>query len=157
MASVVRTIPDAVCFIAGRGELDTELRQAAVELGIDRNLRLLGFRPDVPALLRAADVFVLPSLSEGLSLALLEAMAASKPVVASKVGGNPEVVADGRNGFLVPAADPDALADRIVRLLGNADLAARFGAAGRRRVDEDFTIATMVRRYDELYRDCLSN
>ena len=73
MASVVRTIPDAVCFIAGRGELDTELRQAAVELGIDRNLRLLGFRPDVPALLRAADVFVLPSLSEGLSLALLEA------------------------------------------------------------------------------------
>lgn len=157
MATVVRTVPDAVCVLAGRGELLGQLQATAAQLGIEPHVRFLGFRPDVPAVLQALDVFVLPSLSEGLSLALLEALAAGKPVVATHVGGNPEVVVDGRNGFLVPSRDSEALADRIVRLLSNRELAASFGQSGRMRVEPDFTVTTMVRRYEELYSRCLLN
>jgi glycosyltransferase involved in cell wall biosynthesis len=157
MATVVSRVPDAVCVFAGRGELLGPLQATAAQLGIERNVRFLGFRPDVPAVLKALDVFVLPSLSEGLSLALLEALAAGKPVVATRVGGNPEVVIEGRNGFLVPPQDPDALAERIVRLLVNPALADSFGQSGPTRVDPDFTLETMVRRYEDLYRQCLLN
>lgn len=157
MAIVVRDVPDAVCVIAGRGELLEPLQTTAAELGIERNVRFLGFRPDVPAVLKALDLFVLPSLSEGFSLALLEALAAGRPVVATGVGGNAEVVANGRNGFLVPPEDPTALAERILTLLGDPRLAATFGETGRSRVDPEFDVTTMVRRYEDVYTTCLAS
>jgi glycosyltransferase involved in cell wall biosynthesis len=157
MVIVAKTVPDAVCVIAGRGDLLGQLQTTAAALGIERNVRFLGFRPDVPAVLKALDVFVLPSLSEGFSLALLEALAAGKPVVATRVGGNPEVVADGRNGFLVPREDPKALAEKILLLLGDPALAASFGQRGRMRVDPEFSLTTMVQRYEDLYTACLAN
>ena len=106
---------------------------------------------DVPELLSECAVSVLPSLSEGLSNTLLESMAAGAPVVATNVGGNPEVVQEGSTGFLVPPRDPDALADRICRVLNDRSLAARLGEAGRRRVVEHFSMERMLRDTERLY------
>jgi glycosyltransferase involved in cell wall biosynthesis len=157
MAAVVARRPDAVCLILGRGELLGPLRQTAAELGVDRNVRFLGFREDVAKILRAMDLFVLPSLSEGLSLALLEAMAAGKAVVATAVGGNPEVVLNGHTGVLVPPEDAAALADAILLLLGDPALAGGLGESGRLRVDKEFSVTAMVQRYEALYAELLSS
>jgi glycosyltransferase involved in cell wall biosynthesis len=97
------------------------------------------------------DVFVMPSLSEGLSIALLEAMAARKPVVTTKVGGNPEIVVDGETGYLVPAKDVQSLASAILDMLSNPDQRIRFGENGRRRVEERFSLVTMAEGYQKLY------
>lgn len=157
MAAVAAKRPDAVCLILGRGQLLEQLRHTATELGIDHHVMFLGFREDVPALLRAMDIFVLPSLSEGLSLALLEAMAAGKAVVATNVGGNPEVVLDRQTGLLVPSEDAPALADAILLLLRDPALAERLGESGRIRVDKEFSVTAMAQRYDALYGELLSS
>jgi glycosyltransferase involved in cell wall biosynthesis len=102
------------------------------------------------------DVFVLPSLSEGLPLSLLEAMAAGKPIVATSVGGVPEVVRDGHTGFLVPPCDPDALAARVLFVLQDPAVASQVAAAGRARVREAFSLETMVAEYRALYEDVLA-
>ena len=101
------------------------------------------------------DIFVLPSLSEGLSLALLEAMAAGKSVVATNVGGNPEVVVEDETGFLVPPRDADALAAKICLLLGNNPRSRRLGENGRIRVQQYFSFQAMVNNYQDLYENCL--
>jgi glycosyltransferase involved in cell wall biosynthesis len=116
-------------------------------------VRLLGHRDDVRALLPGFDVFVNSSTSEGISLTLLEAMAAELPVVATRVGGTPEVVVDHETGRLVPARDPRALAAALVETCADAARARAWGAAGRRRLLEHFTIDEMVRRYEAVYRD----
>lgn len=154
-ASVSAAIPDATFLIAGRGELIGTLQQAARALGVERRIRFLGYREDIPALLQAMDVFVLPSLSEGLPLSLLEAMGAGKPVVATAVGGIPEVVVEGETGFLVPPKDSGALAERIRLLLTRAELAERLGRRARARVEERFSLASMVQAYETLYARCL--
>lgn len=154
MALVVQERSDAVCLIAGRGQLEGRLRDTAAKLGIERNVRLLGFREDTPALLHAMDIFVLPSLSEGLSLALLEAMAASKPVIATEVGGNPEIVLDGGTGFLIPPRSAAALAEKILGLVKDPELAHHLGRSGQMRVEQEFSVTTMVQKYQDLYRRC---
>jgi glycosyltransferase involved in cell wall biosynthesis len=103
------------------------------------------------------DVFTLPSLSEGLPLSLLEAMAAGIPTVVTKVGGMPEVVHDGRTGFIVPPSDPDALASKILFLLENPAIAAKMGAAGRSHVRERFSLDKMMAEYRDLYRKALAS
>jgi glycosyltransferase involved in cell wall biosynthesis len=112
---------------------------------------LLGDRADVREVLAALDVFVLPSRTEGMSNALLEAMAMALPVVATAVGGTPEVIADGRSGLLVPPDDASALAAAIARVLADADLARRLGAAARQTVEERYGARSMVRRLEAVY------
>ncbi|MBX6330718.1 MAG: glycosyltransferase [Gemmatimonadaceae bacterium] len=138
--------------IAGRGEEESALRAAAEREGIADRVHLLGYRGDVPDILAAADAFVMPSLSEGLPLALVEAMSASLPIVASDVGGIPEAVTRDVEALLAPPGDPVALAAALARVLGDASLRARLGAAARRRALRDFSVATMGDAYERLYR-----
>jgi glycosyltransferase involved in cell wall biosynthesis len=142
-----------VALVAGEGDAAPAIRELAAELGLGpERLRMLGLRRDVPDLLHASDIFVLPSLYEGLPLSILEAMSQGLPVVATPVGGIPEVVTQGREGILVPKEDPAALAAAVQRLAGDADLRARLGSAGRQRALSEFSFETMLDRYDRLYR-----
>lgn len=133
-----------------------DLRDRATRRGLDGRLTLTGARSDVPELLRELDVSVLSTLSEGLSNALLESMAAGTPVVATDVGGNPEVVRDGVTGLLVPPADPPALAAAIGRLLDSPRLAGELGAAGRQLIEDRFTNERMIEQTAELYHRSLA-
>ena len=153
--AILKKHGNTIFFFAGRGQLEGELKRQARDLGIEDHVRILGFRSDVANLLGIVDLFALPSLSEGLSVAILEAMVARKPVVASHVGGNPELVVDGETGYLVPPMDPPALSARIVELLGDQRLRARLGEAGRRRVMELFSLSAMVEQYEQLYAECM--
>src|SRR5262249_35825678 len=115
--------------------------------------RFLGEVRDVPGLLARASLFVLPSYTEGISLTLLEAMARGLPVVATRVGGNPEVVEGGETGLLVPARDAEALAAAVLDLQRGPERGGRMGAAGRRRVEEHFDVRRMVANYEALSRE----
>ncbi len=141
--------------IAGDGASRAMLERAAQDLGIAARVEFLGFREDIPAIVNTFDVFVLSSLTEGISLTLLEAMAASKPIVATDVGGNPEVVVSGTTGFLVPAKDPQAMADKILVLLKDPRLAKNMGAAGRKHAEEVFSLDRMTDDYIKVYRSVL--
>ena len=156
LSKVAQTIPSVTCLIAGRGELLGALQAEAAQLGIADRVHFLGFRQDIPQLLRQMDIFVLPSLSEGLPLSALEAMAAGKPVVATDVGGTHEAVVDGCTGFLVPPGDPEGLSDKITYLLKNREVAKSFGKAGRNRVAQYFSLEHMTQRYEELYHEAIS-
>lgn len=141
--------------VFGDGAYRTELERYADRLGLGQRVVFTGFRLDIPDLLSEVAVSVLPSLSEGLSNVLLESMAAGVPVVATKVGGNPEAVEDGATGLLVPPRDAGALADAICLLLENPAVASGFGQAGRQRVAEHFSVERMVRETEHLYLDLL--
>lgn len=147
-------VPDALFVLAGDGAERATLERDAGARGIAHRVRFLGRRTDVPALLASCDLFVLPSFFEGLPLALLEAMAAGKPVVATAIGGTDEAVVDGETGLLVPPGNPSALAGAIRRMLDNPDLASTLAAAGQRRVAMRFSSHAMVAGvaavYDEL-------
>jgi glycosyltransferase involved in cell wall biosynthesis len=137
--------------VVGDGESKQELEEQARALGLGRRIVFAGFRGDVPDLLSEAFLSVLPSLSEGTSNTLLESMAAGIPVIATSVGGNPEVIQDGISGLLVPPRDPAALAAAATRLLENEDLALRLGRAGMQRVSELFSIEGSVQATENLY------
>jgi glycosyltransferase involved in cell wall biosynthesis len=153
---IVGRFPDAHLLVVGDGPYRPELEQHAARLGLDRQVRFTGLRRDVPAVLAEAEVVVVPSLTEGLSNSLLEAMAAGVPVVATRVGGNPELVVDGEHGLLVPPADPAALATAVERLLGEAATAARLARAARERVAARFSLERMVRETARLYERLLA-
>ena len=149
---IVRAVPEARVVILGEGELRDELTRMIHALGLERHVLLPGFRPDVLSLLKTFDVFVMPSITEGLGTSILDAMACSKAVVASAVGGIPEVVAPEETGLLVPPRNASALASAVVRILGDRGLADRFGAAGRARVEQRFTAERMVQDTLDVYR-----
>lgn len=149
-------VPDAHVVIAGDGELRQELEAQASELGVRERVHFLGSRPDTIELIAAFDVFVLPSVVEGMSNALLEAMAVGRPTVVTDVGGNPEVALDGETGLVVPPGDSHQLAASIQKLLEAPELAAEMGAAGRRRVLEHYQIDVMTRRIEALYDTLLA-
>ena len=153
---VQRVFHDFVLLIAGEGDQLEPLRREASELGLAHNVRFLGFRNDVPLLLQAIDVFALPSLSEGLPLCILEAMAVRKPVVATNVGGVAEVVDEGLTGYLVPPRNPQAMAEKLISLLSNPRAAANMGEIGRRKVEEGFRLEKMVRQYESMYDGLLA-
>lgn len=132
--------------------IGADLKAQAQSLAIDDNILWLGERGDVDELLSASDMFTLPSHQEGFSNALLEAMAARLPVVATAIGGNSDAVVEDETGSLVPVRDPRALAAAILRLARNPDLRASFGEAGRRRVEQRFSLQACVDRYERLYR-----
>jgi glycosyltransferase involved in cell wall biosynthesis len=153
--SVIRACPAAKFLLVGRGDQEVALKDRIKQLGLERYVYFLGLRQDIGRLLSIMDIFVLPSLSEGLSVATLEAMASAKPVVATRVGGNPELVIEGETGMLVPSEDSGALAQSITTLLLDKDRARTFGQNGRRRVEQRFHINMMIDEYQKLYWKCL--
>jgi glycosyltransferase involved in cell wall biosynthesis len=156
MPHILESAPAARLVIAGDGPLRAELEAEATALGVDNRVLFLGSRPDIIELMAAFDVFVLPSVVEGMSNALLEAMAVGRPVVVTDVGGNAEVAVDGETGLVVPPADPHQLAAAIGKLLEAPELAAEMGEAGRRRVLQHYQIGVMTRRIEELYEELLA-
>ncbi len=148
---LLEAAPEARVVIAGDGPLQAELEAEAGALGVRDRVLFLGSRDDTIELMATFDVFVLPSVVEGMSNALLEAMAVGRPVVATDVGGNAEVVVDGETGFLVPAAAPDQLAGAILKLIEAPEMAAEMGAAGRRRVIERYRVDVMTQRIEAMY------
>jgi glycosyltransferase involved in cell wall biosynthesis len=139
------------------GTYQGELERYAASLGIDNRVIFTGFRQDVARMLPEIDISVLPSLSEGLSNSLLEAMAAGVPVIATKVGGTPELVEDGATGLLVPPRNPAALGQAMTLLLDHPETARRIGDAARRDVTVRFSIDKMVRDTQSLYVKLLSS
>ncbi len=148
---VARQRPEVDLLLVGDGPLGSDLEKLAQELGIKPRVRFLGLRPDVPGILRAAKVFVLTSLSEAAPLTVLEAMAAGLPVVVTAVGGNPEMVRDGVDGYLVPRGDTEATASAILRMLDDSKAAAAMGSAGAARVREHYSLERAIQRYFALY------
>jgi glycosyltransferase involved in cell wall biosynthesis len=153
---VLVRFPSAVVMLVGDGVLRSKLERMADDLQIRDAVRFLGVRHDVPALLALADLYVHPSLEEGYSNALLEAMAAGKAVVATAVGGNVEAVSDGVTGLLVPPRDAAALEAAMTRLLSDQDAARRMGERARRHVHETYEIGAMVRAYEGEYAQLLA-
>ena len=143
--------PDALLLVAGDGPCRADLEQLAIALGQQGHVRLLGNRDDIPAVMSALDVFVLPSIAEGISNTVLEAMASGLPVVATRVGGNPELVEDGVTGTLVARQNPDALATAIAGYVKDPDLRRRHGQASRWRVTGHFSLERMAEAYADLY------
>ena len=142
--------------LMGEGVLRNELEAQAEAEGVAPYVRFLGARADVPDVLQVVDVFVLPSLREGLPLVLLEAMAAGVPIVATDVGGNRQAVHEGQNGFLVPSENPAALAQAIRRLIDDETLRTQFSRQARQLFEQHFTIGRMVEQYDRVYKQCLA-
>jgi len=141
--------------LVGSGSLRTALEEQVDQLDLRTNFSFLGARRDIPEILRAMDVFVLPSVSEGLPIALIEGIASGVPSVGTRVGGIPEVLDDGMAGILVPPKDPSALADAIVRVLTDSELASRLSKAARERA-KGFSIEACVAKYEELYQRLLT-
>jgi glycosyltransferase involved in cell wall biosynthesis len=148
---VLSEFPQVRVVLIGDGPMQDELKELAAELGISPHVVFLGTRPDIPECLAALDLFVLPSLNEGMGRVLLEAMAVGCPVVATRVGGIPDIVADGTTGLLVPPRDDRALAEAILILLQDPSRRAAYGEAARRHVDGRFEVETMVRKIERLY------
>lgn len=151
-ALVRRIAPGTVLVVVGDGPTRASLERLAVERGLGDSVRFLGARDDARALVPAFDVYVNSSASEGVSLTVLEAMAAGLPVVATHVGGTPEVLTSGVTGLLVPPDSAGAIAEAVLGLLDRPDDRARLGAAARARVVHDFSLDEMVRRYLAAYR-----
>jgi glycosyltransferase involved in cell wall biosynthesis len=147
--------PDLRLLIFGDGPLDAELRAQATALGLDEVVSFPGFRDDLDAFMGCFDIFVHPALAEGLGVVTLKAAAAGVPVVAFDAGGLGEAVVDGETGLLVEAGNAGALRDALETLLADRGLASRLGAAGRERMQTEFTIATMVDKHVRLYESVI--
>jgi len=155
LLQALRSLSDVGAVVVGDGPERVILIEVSERLKLTERIFFVGHQEDVWPWLAALDVFVLCSDWEGMSNALLEAMAARLPVVATAVGGTPDVVVDGVTGLLVPPRDPPALAKAVVRLLRDPDLRHRMGEAGRERVEEHFSLERMVGRTQALYQQLL--
>jgi glycosyltransferase involved in cell wall biosynthesis len=147
--------PDLVVVLVGGGNLEAMLRSRAAELGVAERVRFAGEQVNVTDLLPAFDVFAQPSLSEGLSIALLEASASGLPIVATDVGGNREIVQDNATGLLVPSGDAGALGGALDALLADPARRRAYGFAAAKWAEDHASVATMRTRYDALYRAAL--
>lgn len=155
-ARVAEIEGQALLLLAGGGELRQTLEFQVEALGLGGRVRFLGVRTDIPDLLGACDACVLTSHWEGLGLAVMEAMAAGKPVIATAVGGVPELVVDGATGLLVPPGDAAALAEAMSVLLHDAARRRELGMAAAKRAEEQFCVKVMAKRYEELYENLLA-
>ena len=149
---VLPQIPDVRFVIAGEGELRPALERQIHEHRLEKHVLLAGFRPDVLSLHKAFDIFVMSSVTEGLGTSLIDAMACGKPVVATRVGGIPEVVADGETGFLVEPRDHGGMARALTSLLKDDALRRRMGEAGRARAQVRFSAGRMVQDTLRVYQ-----
>jgi len=152
---VVRELPDTRFLIVGDGELREALERQIKELGLERHVLLTGFRPDALGLMKSLDLFVMSSVTEGLGSAVLEAMTCGVPIVGTRAGGIPEAIVDGTSGVLVPPHDDGALAEAILRVLKDRDLAARLAAGGRARVETEFSVDRLVSATVRVYSERL--
>lgn len=148
---VSKKISTARLLMAGDGPLRTDMEQLVEHLGLRSKVIFLGNRRDVPELLKIFNVFVLPSLREGLPVSILEAMASGLPVIATDVDGNGEVVIDTKTGFLIPPADPIALARAIVNIYEDEELAQKMGEEGRKNINNSFSFDIMIKKYEAVY------
>jgi glycosyltransferase involved in cell wall biosynthesis len=155
LLDAVRRLPEARLVYAGDGPLRSRIEASARDAGLDGRVSLLGVRADIPSLLSNYDILALPSLWEGLPFAVIEGMMAGLPVVASRVGGVPELVEHGVTGFLVPAGDAAALADALRTLVNDGNLRRQMGGAGRARAIRQFTAERMVRETLAVYGSLL--
>jgi len=154
---IIKKFPTVKFVFVGDGPLRDSLKAEIEKLGLSCYFEFLGFRNEVNELLNSFDIFVLPSLFEGLPNVLLEAMACAKPIVATSVAGVPEVVVDGFTGFLVPPQNPEGLAKRISDLLANDELSVKMGKAGRKRIENNFSLKTQVDNFQALYSKLLTH
>ena len=152
---VVDEVPDFTLDIVGDGPDRPALEALCDELHLRSNVNFLGYRHDIHERLQQAGLFMLSSMTEGISISLLEAMAAGLPIVATSVGGNPDVVVDGETGLLVPSQSPLAMAQATLELLRHPERATLMGLAGRRRVEQEFDIRVCAEKYERLYRRLL--
>ena len=155
ISDVIRDYPNLRCLILGDGKQRRELEHLRSRLAIDENVTFLGYREDAREILDLFEIFVLSSLWEGLPLVVLEAMAASKPVIATRVPGTAEAIVDGQTGILVPLRDSKRLAESIKTLLRDQKLAQKMGEAGKRRAHRHFRVERMVDETEKLYMDVM--
>lgn len=153
--AVAREFPGVRFVLAGDGEQRQNFEQQVAQLGLQNNFLFLGRRDDVPRLLASCDIAVLPSKAEGLPNAVLEYLAVGLPTVASRVGGNAEIVQDGKTGLLVPPDDSSALAEALLRLLRDPGFAVNLGNRGREYVTSEFSFQRMIENTDQLYTELL--
>jgi len=149
-AAVKKVLPGVRFLIVGEGQLEAELRELSESLGLSREVIFTGFREDVLELTGMFDIFVLSSYLEGMGTSLLDAMGLGRPIVATRAGGIPEIVREGQNGLLVPARQPEQLAEAIVKLGKDEDLRRRMGALGKELV-KDFSVRRTVERTEAVY------
>jgi L-malate glycosyltransferase len=157
LKKVMETRSSTKLLLVGEGEEEQPLRRLAKELNVEKNVLFLGQRGDVKDLLNMSDIGVLTSLSEGMSNALLEYMAMTKPVVATNVGGNKDNVVHGITGFLVPPQNEQAFAEALIKLVNDTALRQNMGLAGRQRVEDHFHIEKTVQQYENIYRECFND
>jgi glycosyltransferase involved in cell wall biosynthesis len=153
---VRKKIPDIELIIVGEGEEEKRLKDKAKKLSLTDTVHFTGVREDVPALLALAELVVLPSLWEGMPNCLLEAMNAGKPIVATRVGGIPEVVIDGDTGILVPPRDSKALKEAIIKILSRREEAQEMGMRGKKRVVQCFPLEKSIHATETIYQESLS-
>jgi glycosyltransferase involved in cell wall biosynthesis len=151
MPDIIQRYPDITLLIAGEGDSEEDLKKEAAALGIQNHTRFIGPRLDMPEVLKVLDLYVLPSLWEGLPMVLLEAMAAGCPIVATDVGGNHMAITHGENGSLVESKNPGALAAEILRVLGDEQLRNRYVKRGLELFTTNFSAEAMTAQYENLY------
>jgi glycosyltransferase involved in cell wall biosynthesis len=157
MPEIAAVIPRARLLLVGEGPDGTPLQELARNLGLEGIIVFAGQRRDIPDLLAMADVFVFPSVYEGFGIALVEAMAMAKPVVASRLEGILEIVTDGVDGLLVEPRSPQAIARAVIRLYNDGALTARLGAAASRTVRERFSVKVGISRLETIYASLVNN
>ena len=151
MPAIIKAFPDITLIIAGEGPAEDELQQEAFDLGVANNVKFIGARLDIPEFLKLFDAYILPSLSEGLPMVLLEAMAAGCPIVATNVGGIPSVIEHGESGILVEPQKSKPLAFEIIELLTKKKLADKYSKNGLEKFKDCFSAEIMFEKYEELY------
>ena len=142
--------------IAGTGDLENSIKDFASKYDLENRIHLLGFRKDIPELMRTFDVFLLPSLWEGFGIVLIEAMAAGKACVATNTSSIPEIVADGKSGLLVPAENTELIAEALLKLISDSSLREKFGVEGQKIVQQKFTIGRMIDDYEMLFQELIN-
>ena len=150
-AKALEQHPNMKLALAGEGDQRKELESLSTELRIENNVKFLGARIDLPNVLSACDSVIMPSLAEGFPRVAIEAMASSKPIIATRVGGTPEAIIHNQTGILVPSKDIEAMADAIVNVANNSELATRLGDAARERTEQHYSASKYVARLDEMY------
>jgi len=150
MEVIWQTNPEIHLVYVGKGGLEEEVRSEVSRMGVSEKVTFLGWRNDIPEIMQVLDIFVLPSLNEGMGRVLVEAMAAGKPIVASKVGGIPDLVKDGQNGFLVKPGDSNSLSFAIKKLLDDKKMQEEMGKKGRAMAG-NYSVKKMVEKIDALY------
>ena len=151
LPQVIKAFPDITLVIVGDGELKEELQREAMQLDIENNVLFLGARLDIPELLKLFDIYVLPSLWEGMPMVLLEAMAAGCPVVATDVGGVSKVIEDKQSGLLVASQNPEQLAVAIIQLLADEQLQKEYTQKGLQKFKKKFSAEIMTKQYERVY------